>query len=48
MQKSPTKDFDWLGEVNKTVTHSLITTFGLDFLLLEDKKGGDVDIVNPT
>ncbi|MGO2300853.1 DNA repair protein [Psychrobacter sp. AOP7-D1-15] len=46
MQKSPTKDFDWLGEVNKTVTHSLITTFGLDFLLLEDKKGGDVDTIH--
>ena len=46
MQQSSTKDFDWLSEVNKTVTHSLITTFGLDFLLLEDKKGGDVDTVH--
>ena len=46
MQQSSTKDFDWLSEVNKTVTHSLITTFGLDFLLLEDKKGGDVDTIH--
>ncbi|MFC0820203.1 DNA repair protein [Moraxella marmotae] len=35
--------FDWSGELNKTVTHSLVTTFGLDFLLFEDKVGGDVD-----
>lgn len=38
--------FDWSGELNKTVTHSLVTTFGLDFLLFEDKKGGDVDTIH--
>ncbi len=46
MQTTPSKNFDWLGEVNKTVTHSLVTTFGLDFLFIEDKKGGDVDTVH--
>ena len=38
--------FDWSGELNKTVTHSLVTTFGLDFLLFEDKKGGDVNTIH--
>lgn len=38
--------FDWLGELNKTVTHSLVTTFSLDFLLFEDKKGGDVNTIH--
>ncbi|WP_337140931.1 hypothetical protein, partial [Staphylococcus aureus] len=28
------------------VTKSLVTTFGLDFLLFEDKKGGDVATVH--
>ncbi|WP_335967957.1 DNA repair protein [Acinetobacter bereziniae] len=37
--------FDWTREINQVVTKSLVTTFGLDFLLLEDKKGGDVDTV---
>ena len=46
MQKISNTEYDWLGEVGKTVTHSLVTTFGLDFLLLEDKKGGDVDTVH--
>lgn len=38
--------FDWSEEINKVVTKSLVTTFGLDFLLLEDKKGGDVDTIH--
>lgn len=46
MQKMSNTEYDWLGEVGKTVTHSLVTTFGLDFLLLEDKKGGDVNTIH--
>lgn len=38
--------FDWTEELHKTVVQSLTTTFGLDFLLLEDKKGGDVDTIH--
>lgn len=38
--------FDWTHELNKTVTHSLVTTFGLDFLLFQDKTGGDVDTIH--
>ncbi len=38
--------FDWSQEINQVVTKSLVTTFGLDFLLLEDKKGGDVDTIH--
>lgn len=30
MQKISNTEYDWLGEVGKTVTHSLVTTFGLD------------------
>lgn len=40
MQKYP-----WAKELEKTVISSLTTTFGLDFLLFEDKKGGNVDTV---
>ncbi|SUB23985.1 ATPase [Avibacterium avium] len=39
-------EFDWAGELEKTVVNSLVTTFGLDFLLFEDKQGGDVDTIN--
>lgn len=46
MSRVSTEEYDWLGEVGKTVTHSLVTTFGLDFLLFEDKKGGDVDTIH--
>ena len=46
MQKLSNTEYDWLGEVGKSVTYSLVTTFGLDFLLLEDKKGGDVDTIH--
>lgn len=42
----PTQQFDWSGELNRTVTQSLVATFGLDFLLFEDKKGGDVDTIH--
>lgn len=40
------KDFDWTNELHKTVVQSLTTSFGLDFLLFEDKKGGDVDTIH--
>ncbi|MFZ7234964.1 DNA repair protein [Avibacterium avium] len=39
-------EFDWAGELEKTVVNSLVTTFGLDFLLFEDKRGGDVDTIH--
>lgn len=38
--------FDFTDELHKTMIHSLVTTFGLDFLLFEDKKGGDVDTIH--
>lgn len=41
-----TQAFDWSNEINNIITKSLVTTFGLDFLLLEDKKGGDVNTVH--
>ncbi|SEP84109.1 ATPase [Basfia succiniciproducens] len=41
-----TRQFDFLKELETTVTHSLATSFGLDFLLFEDKKGGDVDTIH--
>lgn len=40
MSNTQCRDFDWSGELHKTVVHSLTTTFGLDFLLLEDKAEG--------
>ena len=30
------KTFDWSDEISQVVTKSLVTTFGLDFLLFED------------
>lgn len=41
-----TQDFDWANELHKTMVHSLTTSFGLDFLLFEDRKGGNVDTVH--
>lgn len=38
--------FDWTVQLERTVTNSLVTTFGLDFLFFEDKKGGDVDTIH--
>ena len=40
------RKFDWSDEINQVMTKSLVTTFGLDFLFFEDKKGGDVDTIN--
>ncbi len=39
-------EFNWLPELEKTVVQSLATSFGLDFLLLEDKVGGNVDTIH--
>lgn len=39
-------EYSWEKELEKTVVSSLTTTFGLDFLLFEDKIGGDVNTVN--
>ncbi|WP_109427419.1 cobalamin adenosyltransferase [Aggregatibacter kilianii] len=40
------KEFDVLKELEKIVSQNLIQSFGLDFILLEDKYGGDVDTVH--
>lgn len=40
------QDFPWAAELEKTIINSLVTSFGLDFLLFEDKKGGKVDTIN--
>lgn len=39
-------NFPWGQELEKTVVNSLATSFGLDFLLFNDKLGGDVDTVH--
>ncbi|MDO4434209.1 MAG: hypothetical protein Q4B82_06485 [Alysiella sp.] len=41
-----TPQFDWSAELHKNIVHSLTTSFCLDFLLFQDKKGGDVDTVH--
>lgn len=46
MSATATERFQLIDELNKTVTKSLVTTFGLDFLLFEDKKGGDVATIH--
>jgi len=38
--------FDWTEELHQTVVKSLTTSFGLDFLLLNDKDGGDVNTIH--
>jgi 5-methylcytosine-specific restriction endonuclease McrA len=37
--------YPWAEELEKTVVNSLVTSFGLDFLLFKDKEGGDVDTI---
>jgi len=39
-------EFDWTKELENTVVKTLTTSFGLDFLLFKDKRGGDVDTVH--
>lgn len=46
MSQVVTQEFDWAGELHKTVVQSLTTTFSLDFLFFEDKVGGDVDTIH--
>ncbi|MEG9531667.1 DNA repair protein [Mannheimia indoligenes] len=46
MSSAVISQFDWVKELEQTVVKSLTATFGLDFLLLEDKKGGDVDTIH--
>lgn len=38
--------YPWAEELERTVVHSLATSFGLDFLLFKDKDGGQVDTVH--
>lgn len=38
-------NYPWSEELEKTVVNSLCTTFGLDFLLIQDKAGGDVNTI---
>ncbi|MBE0440386.1 MAG: hypothetical protein IBX57_11660 [Gammaproteobacteria bacterium] len=38
--------YPWAQELEKTVVNSLATSFGLDFLLFQDKLGGDVDTIH--
>ncbi|NWC30167.1 hypothetical protein HX799_27145 [Pseudomonas tolaasii] len=40
------QDFPWAEELENTVVTSLVTSFGLDFLLFKDKRGGEVDTVH--
>lgn len=40
------QDFPWAAELEKTVVNSLVTSFGLDFLLFKDQAGGNVDTVH--
>ena len=39
-------EIDWSHELHQTVVKSLVTSFGLDFLLFKDKDGGDVDTIH--
>ena len=39
-------EFDWGKELQTTVVQSLATSFGLDFLLFDDKVGGDVNTIH--
>ncbi len=40
------RSFNISEELERTVVTSLVTSFGLDFLLFNDKKGGDVDTIH--
>lgn len=46
MEVALSKEFNWVKELNQVVTESLCSTFGLGFLLFQDKDGGDVDTVH--
>lgn len=38
-------NFSWTEELEKSVVNALTTSFGLDFLLFQDKVGGDVNTI---
>lgn len=40
------QQFDFTAELEKSILSNITTTFGLDFLLFQDKLGGDVDTVH--
>lgn len=40
------QNFPWAEEFERTVVNSLVTSFGLDFLLFQDQKGGNVDTIH--
>lgn len=40
------QDYPWAEELEKTMVNSLATSFGLDFLLFDDKLGGEVDTIH--
>ncbi|WP_037586063.1 hypothetical protein [Stenoxybacter acetivorans] len=40
------QEFNPVAELHQVMVKSLTTSFGLDFLLLQDKEGGDVDTVH--
>ncbi|MHB0807183.1 hypothetical protein [Stutzerimonas nitrititolerans] len=44
--KTAASQYPWTEELEKTVVHSLATSFGLDFLLFKDKVGGEVDTIH--
>ena len=46
MAQATISDFTITEELHKTIIQSLVSSFGLDFLLFEDKKGGDVDTIH--
>lgn len=46
IMKTDATQYPWTEELEKTVVHSLVTSFGLDFLLFKDKAGGEVDTIN--
>lgn len=46
MTQTLKSEFLILDELNKVVINSLITSFGLDFLLFKDNKGGGVDTIH--
>lgn len=46
MNNAQSIEFDFTSELHTQVVKSLVTSFGLDFLLLEDKKGGNIDTIH--
>lgn len=38
-----TQEFDFVTELNQEILRNITTSFGLDFVMMEDKRGGNVD-----